>query len=124
MAKAQRVLVVGGGIGGMAAALCMRQLGSSVDLVEIDPAWTVYGAGIAITAASLRAFDALGQLGEIRRLGHVASGLTLFGPGGQLVARIPGRGTEPIHCSGGILRPILHGILSGATRSAGVRVQL
>ena len=42
-------LVVGGGIGGMATAISLAERGVAVDLIDIDPDWRVYGAGITIT---------------------------------------------------------------------------
>ncbi|MEO6340560.1 MAG: FAD-dependent oxidoreductase, partial [Caulobacteraceae bacterium] len=53
----RNVLVVGGGIAGMTAAISLRRIGHVVDLVDLDPQWRVYGAGISITGMSLRAFD-------------------------------------------------------------------
>jgi 2-polyprenyl-6-methoxyphenol hydroxylase-like FAD-dependent oxidoreductase len=42
-------LVVGGGIGGMATAISLAERGVRVDLIDLDPDWRVYGAGITIT---------------------------------------------------------------------------
>ena len=50
MATLNKVLVVGGGIGGMSAAITLRRSGAQVDLVDLDPGWRVYGAGITITS--------------------------------------------------------------------------
>jgi len=66
--NAERVLVVGGGIAGMSFALRMRRYGWSVDLVESDPDWRVYGAGISITGPTFRAFKRLGLLEDLRKL--------------------------------------------------------
>jgi 2-polyprenyl-6-methoxyphenol hydroxylase-like FAD-dependent oxidoreductase len=49
MALVNKVLVIGGGIGGMCAAIQLRKQGIAVDLVELSPDWTVYGAGITIS---------------------------------------------------------------------------
>ena len=62
MVPASRVLVVGGGIGGMSSAIVLRRLGVHVELIDIDPKWRVYGAGITITGPTLRAFKMLGIL--------------------------------------------------------------
>ena len=40
-----RVLVVGGGIGGLSITIALRQRGVAVDVVEINPRWDVYGVG-------------------------------------------------------------------------------
>ena len=71
----KNVLIVGGGIGGMSAALAMARLGIAVTLIDSDPKWRVYGAGITITGMSLRAFDDLGVLDDIRTRGFVHDGM-------------------------------------------------
>jgi 2-polyprenyl-6-methoxyphenol hydroxylase-like FAD-dependent oxidoreductase len=120
----KRTLVVGGGIAGMSAALCLRKLGAEVDLIEIDPAWRVYGAGITLTGASLRAFQALGAIDAIRKQGHIAGGVRLRHASGQLLADNAPASHAIEHQGGGIMRPALHRILSEDVRSAGVNVSL
>jgi 2-polyprenyl-6-methoxyphenol hydroxylase-like FAD-dependent oxidoreductase len=56
----KKILVVGGGIGGMSAAISLARSGHAVELIDLDPQWRVYGAGITITGPTLRAFKALG----------------------------------------------------------------
>src|SRR4051794_7992082 len=46
MAAVRNVLVVGGGIGGLTAGVALRQAGIAVDLIEINPSFSVYGVGI------------------------------------------------------------------------------
>ena len=45
-------LVIGGGIAGMSAALVLSRLGVAVDLIDADPEWRTYGAGISVTGTS------------------------------------------------------------------------
>ena len=59
-------LIVGGGIGGMAAAICLAERGVAVELIDIDPEWRVYGAGITITGVTLRAYKHLGLTSPAR----------------------------------------------------------
>ena len=73
-----RVLVVGGGIGGMAAAIVLRRQQIAVDLIDIDPEWKVYGAGITITGPTLRAFRDLGVLDAIAEHGFFTTAQKLF----------------------------------------------
>ncbi len=61
-AQGKRVLIIGGGFSGMSAAIQLRKVGAEVDLVEIDPGWRSYGAGISMGGASLRALRSLGVL--------------------------------------------------------------
>jgi 2-polyprenyl-6-methoxyphenol hydroxylase-like FAD-dependent oxidoreductase len=122
----RNVLVVGGGIAGMAFAIRMRELGWPVDLVEIDPEWRVYGAGISITAPTYRAFTRLGVVDQLRARGFGSQkGVRICAPNGQVIVEqqiAPIAPGLPTH--GGILRPVLHAILSEATRTAGARVRL
>ena len=62
MSRLERVLIVGGGIAGMALAIGLRRIGIAVEIAEVDPQWRVYGAGITITGPTLRALDRLGLL--------------------------------------------------------------
>jgi 2-polyprenyl-6-methoxyphenol hydroxylase-like FAD-dependent oxidoreductase len=120
-----RVLVVGGGVGGMSCAISLQRLGLEVDLVEIDPAWRIYGAGITITSATLRACQRLGILDAIKQQGATWSVGEVYAPDGALVAKVEWPAFAAGQPSaGGIMRPALHGILSSLTRATGVKVRL
>ncbi len=71
----KNVLVVGGGIAGMSAAIELRKGGVAVDLIEADPEWRVYGAGITLSAPSLRAFQRIGVLEAILEQGAASDWL-------------------------------------------------
>lgn len=122
----RRLLIVGGGIAGMSLAIRMRELNWSVDLVEIDPQWRVYGSGISITGPTYRASRRLGIADELVARGFSSQrGVRICAPTGQVVAEIPGNPIEAgLPTGGGIMRPVLHEILSSRTRSAGVKVRL
>jgi salicylate hydroxylase len=60
------VLVAGGGIGGLAAALSMSRLGLQVKVLEQSPQLGEIGAGIQLGPNAFAAFDALG-IGEQAR---------------------------------------------------------
>ena len=78
-----KALVVGGGIGGMAAAIGLRRLGIAVDLVEIDPQWRVYGAGITISPSTVRSFAQLGIMDQIRAHGFCGDGIEIYDMAGN-----------------------------------------
>lgn len=118
-------LVIGGGVGGMSAALVLARQGVAVDLIDADPDWRVYGAGISVTGMSLRALDDLGLLGQVRQRGHVGSGMRGLAPDGSVIFEVPpAPDAAPIHSSGGIMRPVLHDILSARVRASPVKVRL
>jgi 2-polyprenyl-6-methoxyphenol hydroxylase-like FAD-dependent oxidoreductase len=64
------VLLVGGGIGGMAAALALARLGVSIDLLEQSAAIGEIGAGLQLGPNAFAALDALG-VGDAVRKGSV-----------------------------------------------------
>lgn len=124
-AEIRRALVVGGGIGGMCSALRLRALGSEVDLIDKDPGWRVYGAGITITGPTLRALKQLGVLDEVKTRGFCSGDAKVFTPEGEPVGTVHTPQIAPdTPATGGIMRPVLHRILAERTRSAGVRVRL
>lgn len=54
-------VVVGAGLGGLAAAVALHSSGWSVEVLEQAPHVSVIGAGIAIAPNALRALDVLGS---------------------------------------------------------------
>ena len=122
----KNVLIVGGGIGGMTAALALARRDVAVTLIDSDPNWRVYGAGITITGMSLRAFDDLGVLDEIRERGYVHNGMRPMRFDGQPLGepRFAPPGSPPVMHGGGIMRPVLHDILSSRVRGTGIAVRL
>lgn len=126
MSTVKRVLIVGGGIAGMSMAIELRKRAIDVDLVEADPQWRVYGAGITVNAASVRALQKVGVLDAILREGALSEGLDLFLANGTPIGSIPAipAAGSTVAGSVGILRPALARILSAATTASGTRVRL
>ena len=123
---ARRILIIGGGFSGMSAAIELRKQGAEVDLVEIDPGWRSYGAGISLGGATLRAFRQLGILDAFLEQGSAADGVSLCLPHGPQVASLPTpRIAGPdVPGGGAIMRPVLAHILAEATRASGTTVRL
>lgn len=63
---ARRALIIGGGIGGLAAAIALRDIGWDVKVFERAGAQREVGAGISIWANGMRALDRLGLADAIR----------------------------------------------------------
>ncbi|BCH21487.1 FAD-dependent oxidoreductase [Mesorhizobium sp. L-8-3] len=123
---AASALVIGGGIAGMSAALSLTEAGVKVRLIDRDPQWRVYGAGITITGPTLRVMKRLGILEDALREGHAADGLLACDVEGNVVAEIGTNGVDggEYPGAGGIMRPTLHGILAARVRAAGIDVLL
>ncbi len=118
-------LVIGGGVAGMAAAISLRQRGVAVDLVDQDPEWRTYGAGITITAPTLRAFHQLGVLDAVGEVGALSDHVKFFAADGTFLSKMQSPPLlEGIPGTGGVLRPALHRILSERTVAAGTGVRL
>jgi len=69
------ILIIGGGIGGMTAALALARAGFAAHIVERSPEFGEIGAGIQLAPNALRILDGLGVLPELMaqavRLGHL-----------------------------------------------------
>jgi 2-polyprenyl-6-methoxyphenol hydroxylase-like FAD-dependent oxidoreductase len=126
MTKAiRRILVVGGGVGGLTAATTFAQRGVEVVLIERRPAFDVPGVGLGQPANALRVYDALGVLDEILTSGFIYDHMNIFDPNRQLIAKhtfLLGDALIPAFCALSRLR--LHEILLAAVQRAGVEVRL
>jgi 2-polyprenyl-6-methoxyphenol hydroxylase-like FAD-dependent oxidoreductase len=122
----KKVLVIGGGIGGLSTALALRKGGIGVDLVEINQQWTVYHVGIVVQGNALRAMAALGVAEKCVAVGFPYDGLEFRDLQGNLLADIHGAKVAGPHLPAdlGLTRPALHKVLTDAVREAGVNVRL
>jgi 2-polyprenyl-6-methoxyphenol hydroxylase-like FAD-dependent oxidoreductase len=123
--KIGKVLIVGGGVAGMSCAIQLRKAGVATDLVEIDPGWRIYGAGITITGPTLRALQTLGVLDQVTALCATWDGAKVHDKAGKLLEEVTfPRLAAGLPTSGGIMRPELHKILSAKTLALGTNVRL
>jgi len=123
--KLARVLIVGGSIAGMSCAIQLRKMNIAVDLVEIDPSWKMYGAGITITGPTMRALRTVGVLDEVLAVGATWNGAEIHDKSGRLLDSVtfPPLAAD-LPSTGGVMRPLLHKILSAKTLAAGAEVRL
>ncbi|KPF87930.1 hypothetical protein IP81_18660 [Novosphingobium sp. AAP83] len=121
----RNALIVGGGIGGMAAAILLKQRGVDVELIDIDPDWRVYGAGITITGPTLRAYRRLDMVDSIAREGAIAPGSSLYSFNGHFLRDLDEPPLEQgLPATGGIMRPVLHHLMQDKVKALDVKVRL
>ncbi|MFI5664773.1 FAD-dependent oxidoreductase [Streptomyces sp. NPDC051684] len=119
------VIVVGGGIGGLAAANSLTRQGLTVRLLESAPAFGEVGAGIQLAPNCTRILDDYGLLDEAKSLGVVPDAMVMCDAvDGDELTRLDLRDLERrygypymvIH------RSDLHGLLLRACQRAGVEL--
>ena len=114
------ILVVGGGIGGLSAAIALGQRGHRVTVIERDPAWSVYGVGIIQQSNVIRAMDQLGVLDSFLDAACGFDAVEVFLPDGTKVARVPSpRLVEGRPANVGISRRALQKVLADKARAVG-----
>lgn len=120
---AGRVLIQGGGIGGLIAAAALAQRGVDVDVVERRPAASVLGVGLIQPPNALRVMAEIGVLDDCLAAGYQADGLQVIGADGTVLteASTPPAGDLPA-ASNGIQRRDLSRILLNAAVKAGARL--
>lgn len=82
-----RVVVIGGGIGGLTAAAALHQRGLRVTVLERAPSLQPIGAAISLSPNALRALDVIGLGDEIRGLAAWQGDGGLRTPGGRWLSR-------------------------------------
>jgi 2-polyprenyl-6-methoxyphenol hydroxylase-like FAD-dependent oxidoreductase len=119
--KIEKVLIVGGGLGGLSLGIALRRAGIAAEIVELQKEYNVYGVGIIQLGNAIRALDAIGVGEETIKRGSPYGMVKLCAPNGFQFAET---GTPPmtrfniIH--NGISRRILHDVLYEAAVENGV----
>ena len=86
----KKILIVGGGIGGMTAAACLLKAGFHVDVFEQAPKLGEVGAGIQLSANPMRVLRHLGLVAELEQAGvRPASYQFKMFDTGELLQEIP-----------------------------------
>jgi 2-polyprenyl-6-methoxyphenol hydroxylase-like FAD-dependent oxidoreductase len=72
------LLIVGGGIGGLATALSAARAGRRVHVIEKSPGFTEIGAGLQLAPNATRMLDRLGVLPDVLRLATFPKNLVMM----------------------------------------------
>jgi 2-polyprenyl-6-methoxyphenol hydroxylase-like FAD-dependent oxidoreductase len=126
MASVGKVLIVGGGIGGLALSIGLRKANIEVDVVEIRQQWAIYHVGIIAQSNLVRAMVALGIANDCVAAGFSYSGVRFCDASGRVLSDTPGAklaGPDyPAYL--GLTRPALHNVLFAASKKVGAIVRL
>ena len=121
----RKAILIGGGIGGLAAAIALKRAGFEVEVFEQAAELAEVGSGLSLWRNALAALDRLGVLDRLRALGVAGQDGGVYRPDGRLLSRMkasePGGGP-----SGGMIlllhRAELHRVLLEAAGREVVRV--
>lgn len=124
--KIKKALIVGGGIGGLSTAIALRKKGIEVELVELQPCWTVYGVGIIQQGNVVRAMAELGIADQCLAHGFSFDAVRLCDGKGEQLALIPGfrLAGDAFPANMALPRIDLHNILLGEATKLGAKTQL
>jgi 2-polyprenyl-6-methoxyphenol hydroxylase-like FAD-dependent oxidoreductase len=122
----KRVLIVGGGIGGLTLAVALGRQGIGVDVIEIKAEHAVPGVGIIQPGNALRALQTLDLMDACLAEGFQTDQYAMYDATGEFIARmqllrIAGPTTPAVN---GLPRTALHRILTQAAQAAGARIRL
>jgi 2-polyprenyl-6-methoxyphenol hydroxylase-like FAD-dependent oxidoreductase len=125
MSEVERVLIVGGGIGGLCAAIGLARAGIDSEIVEIKTDWSVYGVGIIQPSNQLRALDEIGLAKTCIQHGAAFLGWEICDEAGHPHTKVPTpKLTDAYPPINGIPRPVLHDILTTEAVRVGANVRL
>jgi 2-polyprenyl-6-methoxyphenol hydroxylase-like FAD-dependent oxidoreductase len=122
----RRVLIVGGGIGGLTLAVALARQGLNAEVIELKPEAGVLGVGIIQPGNALRALRDLGLLDECLAQGFQIDDYVMYDAAGGYIGRmkllrIAGPTVPAVN---GLPRIALHRILTKAAEDGGARIRL
>jgi salicylate hydroxylase len=122
------IVIVGGGIGGLSAAVGLARAGYSVDIFEAAPAWADIGAGVTLAPNAMHGFAYLGLGDLVAKAGVEPKTQTISHWQDNRVLFHLKRGDEMRQKYGApyayIHRADLHAILVKAVEDAGARLHI
>ncbi|MFJ2776813.1 FAD-dependent monooxygenase [Kitasatospora sp. NPDC087315] len=123
MTSPLRVLIHGGGIGGLTLATALARRGHQVDVAELRDELEALGVGIIQPSNALHVMREIGVLDACLAAGFEWEVLTICDPAGTTLAKIPQPRMGDAPSNNGIPRPALAGVLSAAATAAGASVR-
>ncbi|MFF2613100.1 FAD-dependent monooxygenase [Kitasatospora sp. NPDC058046] len=123
MNRPLRVLVNGGGIGGLTLATALAERGHQVDVAELREQLEALGVGIIQPSNALHVMREIGVLDDCLAAGFEWEVLTICDPAGATLAKIPQPRMGDAPSNNGIPRPALARVLANAAVKAGATLR-
>src|ERR1041385_3538684 len=84
-----KILIVGAGIGGLTAAIALRQAGFRFEVFERAAEIKEIGAGIGLSAKAIRVLKHLGLMEQVVNRGSVIKSAVGYASDGRTISRMP-----------------------------------
>lgn len=122
MAASRTALIVGAGIGGLAAAVALRRFGWDVQIFERASSPRELGFALNLAPNAMAALKELGLDGPVREGGHVVGSAELRQLNGRVLRRVDLADTPAVGGAPSVvaLRPVVHGALLGAVPESAI----
>jgi 2-polyprenyl-6-methoxyphenol hydroxylase-like FAD-dependent oxidoreductase len=86
-----KIAIIGGGIGGLTAAVALARKGLAAEVYEQAPVLEEVGAGVGLWPNALTALAPIGLADKVAQLAVKLAGQGIKRPDGGWLLRIPGR---------------------------------
>ena len=110
--KEPKILIIGAGIGGLTAAIALRQAGFAIEVLERASELREVGAGIALSPNAMRALNYLGVMQSVVDRGTVLEAVISYSSRGEIISSLSTKQTDMPNVS--LHRAELQKVLSSA----------